>query len=161
MDNKDNKSNKVTTKDKALVLLILITVALASHLVTSIIIFAICDTKDSKPVEPDIQVEEVYEEDKDEVQDFILDSSILPQDYILTVTSGNDTITYNVTADKIIYKEDGSYVIETSLGNEVIFRDGMCIIHRYNDLIEIFTEYSFILKDNVYTVLGRDEVTTE
>lgn len=156
-----NKNSNVTTKDKALVCLILITIALSSSLITSIIMFIIDGIKDSEPAEPVIQVEEVYEEDKDEVQDFILDSSILPQDYVLKVTSGNGTVTYNVVASKIIYKEDGSYVIETSLGNEVIIRDGMCIIHRYNDLVEIFTEYSLMLKDNVYTVLGRDEVTNE
>lgn len=156
-----NKNNNVTLKDKVLVMLIFITIALTSSLITSLIISLIDIDKENDTTyeEPVAQVEEVQEED--EIEDFILDSSVLPKDYVLTVTSGKGTITYNVVANKIIYKEDGSYVIETSLGNKVIFKDGMCIIHRYNDLVEIFTEYSFILKDNIYTVLDRDEGITE
>lgn len=156
-----NKNNNVTLKDKVLVMLIFITIALTSSLITSLIISLIDIDKENDTTyeEPVAQVEEVQEED--EIEDFILDSSVLPKDYVLTITSGKGTITYNVVANKIIYKEDGSYVIETSLGNKVIFKDGMCIIHRYNDLVEIFTEYSFILKDNIYTVLDRDEGITE
>lgn len=100
-------------------------------------------------------------EDAEEVQPTIIDSSPLPENYILIVDAGTGTIKYEVEAESITYNTDGSYVVETSLGNELIFKDGACIIHRYNDLIEIFTEYSFILKENVYTVLDREEVTNE
>ena len=100
-------------------------------------------------------------ESTEEVQSTVIDSSPLPESYILKVDAGTGTIKYEVEAKSITYNTDGSYVIETSLGNELIFKDGVCIIHRYNDLIEIFTEYSFILKENVYTVLDREEVTNE
>lgn len=100
-------------------------------------------------------------ESTEEVQSTVIDSSPLPESYILMVDAGTGTIKYEVEAESITYNTDGSYVVETSLGNELIFKDGACVIHRYNDLIEIFTEYSFILKENVYTVLDREEVTNE
>lgn len=100
-------------------------------------------------------------ESTEEVQSTVIDSSPLPGSYILMVDAGTGTIKYEVEAESITYNTDGSYVIETSLGNALIFKDGACVIHRYNDLIEIFTEYSFILKENVYTVLDREEITNE
>lgn len=100
-------------------------------------------------------------ESVEETQPIIIDSSPLPESYILMVDAGTGTIKYEVEAESITYNTDGSYVVETSLGNELIFKDGACVIHRYNDLIEIFTEYSFILKENVYTVLDREEITNE
>lgn len=100
-------------------------------------------------------------ESVEETQPIIIDSSPLPESYILMVDAGIGTIKYEVEAESITYNTDGSYVVETSLGNELIFKDGACVIHRYNDLIEIFTEYSFILKENVYTVLDREEITNE
>lgn len=100
-------------------------------------------------------------ESVEETQPIIIDSSPLPESYILMVDAGTGTIKYEVEAESITYNTDGSYVVETSLGNELIFKDGACVIHRYNNLIEIFTEYSFILKENVYTVLDREEITNE
>ena len=142
-----NKSSNVTTKDKVLVCLIIIIIALLSSLITSIIMYVIDGIKDSEPVKPVIQVEEDYEEDKDKLQDLALDSSVLPQHYVLTTISGSDIVIHNIFANKITYKEDGSYVVETSSGNDINFRDGVCIIHYHNDLVEIFTEYSFTLKN--------------
>ena len=142
-----NKSSNVTTKDKVLVCLIIIIIALLSSLITSIIMYAIDGIKDNEPIKPVIQVEQDYEEDKDESQYLALDSSILPQHYVLTAISGSDTITHNIFVNKITYKEDGSYVVETSSGDNINFRDGVCIIHYHNGLVEIFTEYSFTLKN--------------
>lgn len=142
-----NKSSNVTTKDKVLVCLIIIIIALLSSLITSIVMYAIDGIKDSESIKPVTQVEEDYEEDEDKLQDLALDSSILPQHYVLTTISGSDTITHNIFANKITYKEDGSYVVETSSGDNINFRNGICIIHYHNDLIEIFTEYSFTLKN--------------
>ena len=96
-----------------------------------------------------------------EDEEFVVESSVLPEEYVLVVNNGTSALTYDVTANKIIYNSDGSYVVETSLGNELIFKDGMCIIHRYNDLVEIFTDYSFVLKHNIYTVLNRNTVSNE
>lgn len=125
----------------------------------------ICDYRAKLNKEEEVTVEvtsiEAEVEDVEEVQPTIIDSSPLPESYILIVDVGAGTIKYEVEAKSITYNTDGSYVVETSLGNELIFKDGACTIHRYNDLIEIFTEYSFILKENVYTVLDREEVTNE
>lgn len=142
-----NESSNVTTNDKILVGLTIITIAVYLCLVTLIIMCVIDSVKDSEPIKPVTQVEEDYEEDKDESQYLALDSSILPQHYVLTTISGSDTITHNIFANKITYKEDGSYVVETSSGDNINFRNGICIIHYHNDLIEIFTEYSFTLKN--------------
>lgn len=96
-----------------------------------------------------------------EDEEFVVESSVLPEEYVLVVNTGAGVLTYDVTANKIIYNSDGSYIVETSLGNELIFKEGMCIIHRYNDLVEIFTDYSFVLKHNIYTVLDRNTVSNE
>lgn len=142
-----NESSNVTTNDKILVCLTIITIAVYLSLVTLIIMCVIDTVKDSEPIKPVTQVYEDYEEDKDKLQDLALDSSILPQHYVLTTISGSDTIRHNIFANKITYKEDGSYVVETSSGDNINFRNGICIIHYHNDLIEIFTEYSFTLKN--------------
>lgn len=141
-----NNNTNVTAADKLLVCLILIVVALVSALITSIVMTFIYKDKVIESSEPTIQVEEIQVEDNDEVQDLSLDSSILPQNYILTTTSGSDTRVHKILVNSINYKEDGSYVVETSLGEEIILKDGMGIIHKDNNLIEIFTEYSFTLE---------------
>lgn len=142
-----NESSNVTTNDKVLVCLFIITIAVYLSVVTLIIMCIIDGIKDSEPVKPVIQVEEDYEEDKDKLQDLALDSSILPQHYVLTTISGSDTITHNIFVNKITYKEDGSYIVETSLGDNINFKDGICIISYHNGLVETFTEYSFTLKN--------------
>lgn len=143
---KKNNTN-VTAADKLLVCLILIVVALVSALVTSIVMTFIYKDKVIESSESTIQVEEIHVEDKDEVQDLALDSSILPQHYILTTTLGSDTRIHKILVNNISYKEDGSYIVETSLGDEIILKYGMGIIRKNNNLIEIFTEYSLTLEN--------------
>ena len=143
-----NNNTNVTTADKILVCLIFIIIALVSALITSVVMNIIYNNEITESIESSIQVEDSYTEDKEKAQDLVLDSSMLPQHYVLTTVSGSDTITNNVFVNEITLKEDGSYVIKTSSEDKIIFKDGVCIIQQSNDLIEVFTEYSFTLKDD-------------
>lgn len=142
-----NNNVNVTATDKLLVCLIFMVIAIVSSLVTYIFMTIIYNDKHIELSEPTTQIEEFYTEDNSESQDLAVDSSMLPQHYILTTTSGDDTRIHKILVDNISYKEDGSYVVETSLGEEIILKDGMGIIHKNNNLIEIFTEYSFTLEN--------------
>lgn len=142
-----NNNVNVTAKDKLLVCLIFMVTAIVSSLVTYIFMTIIYNDKHIESSEHIVQIEEIHRENKDEVKDLAIDSSMLPQHYILTTTSGDDTRVHKILVDNISYKEDGSYVVETSLGEEIILKDGMGIIHKNNNLIEIFTEYSFTLEN--------------
>jgi hypothetical protein len=142
-----NNNVNVTVTDKLLVCLIFMVVAIVSSLVTYIFMTIIHNDKHIEPSEPIVQTEEIHEEYKDEVEDLSIDSSMLPQHYILTTTSGDDTRIHKILVNNISYKEDSSYVVETSLGEEIVLKDGMGIIRKNNNLIEIFTEYSFTLEN--------------
>lgn len=142
-----NNNVNVTAKDKLLVCLIFMVTAIVSSLVTYIFMTIIYNDKHIELSEPTTQIEEFYTEDNSESQDLAIDSSMLPQHYILTTTSGDDTRVHKILVDNISYKEDGSYIVETSLGEEIILKDGIGIIRKNNNLIEVFTEYSFTLEN--------------
>lgn len=113
------------------------------------------DLKDNKRIVESTDVA------KKEPVNIVIDSSVLPEDYILTVGFGDAELIYNTTITKFTYNDDGSYIAETSLGNKIIFDDGMCTIERSDNLIEVFTEYSFVLKYRRNSALTGKEADHE